>query len=269
MFLMTTADNLRHNFGEEGTNGSSSPFLLRNERGGIYLCFNINCSQYKPCKSEIRKAYYHMTNIEKLSSIASGGLIPQNGENGKLVGEEKTKVFFSEGFEGAIALFADFEIVFNNVKSGQMKIDDKEVEERVKKANSLSEYLGEGVYLCFDGAEIEKERNFENGCTGKVISPKELNVCVLKSDESEEIVFSRFEIIKYMMAKVTPEEIKYYGASYIGSPSFSAATERIRGKVKKYYAEHGAEIEKYKNYGVKFCYMTLKEFMEMKFDGEA
>ncbi len=210
-----------------------------------------------------------MTNIRSLPSIAAEGLIPQNGKNGKLIGEEKTKVFFSEGFEGAIALFADFEIVFNNIKSGQMKIDDKEVEERVKRAKNLSEYLGEGVYLCFDGADIENERNFENGSTDKIISPKELYVCVLKSDESEEIIFSRFEIIKYMMARVNPEDIKYYGARYAGSPSFSAATERIQGKVKKYYAEHGSEIEKYKNCGVKFYYMALKEFMEMNFDGEA
>ncbi len=213
--------------------------------------------------------YYHMTNIRNLPSIAAEGLIPKNGENGKLVGEEKTKVFFSEGFEGAVALFADFEIVFNNIKSGQMKIDDKGIEERVKKANSLSEYLGEGVYLRFDGADIENERNFENGCTDRVISPEKLYVCVLKSDESEEIIFSRFEIIKYMMAKVTPEEIKYYGASYIGSPSFAAATKRIQGKVKRYYAEHGSEIETYKNCEVKFCYMALKEFMEKKLDGEA
>ncbi len=209
-----------------------------------------------------------MTALKNLASIAVNGLMPQNGENGKLVGEEKTKVFFSEGFEGAISLFADFEIVFNNVKSGQMKIDDRDVEERVRKANDLSEYLGEGVYLCFDGTKIENERNFENGCTDEVILPEKLYVCVLKGDESKEIIFSRFEVIKYMMAHVSPEDIKYYGASYIGSPSFEAATERIRGKVRKYYAEHSSEIEKYKNCGVKFCYVTLKEFMEKKLGGE-
>lgn len=46
--------------------------------------------------------YYHMTALNNLSSIAVEGLIPQNGNNGKLIGEEKVKVFFSEGFEGAL-----------------------------------------------------------------------------------------------------------------------------------------------------------------------
>lgn len=37
--------------------------------------------------------YYHMTALNNLPSIAVRGLIPQNGDNGKLIGEEKVKVF--------------------------------------------------------------------------------------------------------------------------------------------------------------------------------
>ena len=43
--------------------------------------------------------YYHMTALNNLSSIAVQGLTPQNGDNGKLIGEEKVKVFFSERSE--------------------------------------------------------------------------------------------------------------------------------------------------------------------------
>lgn len=55
--------------------------------------------------------YYHMTSIDNLQSIREKGLIPKNETNSKLIGDEKVKVFFSEGFEGAIALFVDFQIV--------------------------------------------------------------------------------------------------------------------------------------------------------------
>ena len=57
-----------------------------------------------------------MTALNNLSSIAVQGLTPQNGDNGKLIGEEKVKVFFSEGFEGAVALYVDFDIVFDRIR---------------------------------------------------------------------------------------------------------------------------------------------------------
>ena len=79
-------------------------------------------------------------------------------------------------------------------------------------SNNISEYLKEGVYLQFDSIHIENERNFENGCTSKTIMPKRLNVCILKKFYDNSIVFSRFEVIKYMMANINLEEIKYYGS---------------------------------------------------------
>ncbi len=52
------------------------------------------------------------------------------------------------------------------------------------------------------------------------IPPKDLLVCVLQRKDDHSIVFSRFEIIKYMMATVQPEQIQYYGVKYDGSPDF-------------------------------------------------
>ena len=46
--------------------------------------------------------YYHMTALKNLYLIAVQGLIPKNGDNGKLIGEENVKVFFSEEFEGQL-----------------------------------------------------------------------------------------------------------------------------------------------------------------------
>ena len=109
--------------------------------------------------------YYHMTALNNLHSIMSQGLIPKNENNGKLIGEEKVKVFFSEGFEGAVALYVDFDIVFDRIRKEQMKVSDEVVRKKLLKSKSLSDYLGEGVYLQFDGTGIKNERNFENGCT--------------------------------------------------------------------------------------------------------
>lgn len=140
--------------------------------------------------------YYHMTALNNLPSIAVQGLIPQNGNNGKLIGEEKVKVFFSEGFEGAVALYVDFDVVFNKIRKAQMKIVDKFVRKNLLESKSLSDFLGEGVYLRFDGVGIRNERNFENGCTDMKIPPEKLDVCVLRKNDDNSVLFSRFRVIK-------------------------------------------------------------------------
>ncbi len=135
--------------------------------------------------------YYHMTVLNNLPSIAVQGLIPQNGNNGKLIGEEKVKVFFSEGFEGAVALYVDFDIVFDKIKKAQMKITDEFVLHKLLKSKNLSDFLGEGVYLRFDGTGIKNERNFENGCTDIIIPPEKIEVCILRNENDNSIIFSR------------------------------------------------------------------------------
>ena len=64
------------------------------------------------------------------------------------------------------------------------------------------------------------------------IPPEKLNVCILRKENDNSILFSRFGIIKYMMAKIQSEQIKYYGATYEGSPNFAEATDHIQEKVK-------------------------------------
>lgn len=206
--------------------------------------------------------YYHMTALNNLSSIVVQGLTPQNGDNGKLIGEEKVKVFFSEGFEGAVALYVDFDIVFDRIRKEQVKVADGFVRKKLLTSKNLSDFLGEGVYLRFDGTGIKNERNFENGCTDMTILPEMLSVCILRKECDNSIIFSRFEIIKYMMAKVQPEQIKYYGAIYEGSPNFIEATERIQEKVKKYYKDHQTEIIEYSNCDYICDFVRLKDFVD-------
>lgn len=202
-----------------------------------------------------------MTSIENLQSIREKGLIPKNEANSKLIGDEKVKVFFSEGFEGAIALFVDFQIVYDQIKEGQMKVTDECVKTKVLKSKSLSDYLGEGVYLRFDGTKIENERNFENGCTDKTISPKELMVCILRRKSDDSVIFSRFEMIKYMMAEIQPEQIQYYGANYDRTINFTEATKNIQGKVKKYYEGHRMEISEYENSEYILDFIGINDFV--------
>ncbi len=64
--------------------------------------------------------YYHMTSLSNLRSISKKGLIPGSGANSKLIGDEKIKTFFSEGFEGVIALYVDFQIVYDKVRTRQV-----------------------------------------------------------------------------------------------------------------------------------------------------
>ena len=206
--------------------------------------------------------YYHMTALNNLYSIAKQGLIPKNENNGKLIGEEKVKVFFSEGFEGAVALYVDFDIVFDKIRKEQMKVADEFVRKKLIKSKNLSDFLGEGVYLRFDGTKIKNERNFENGCTDMTISPEKLSVCILRRECDNSIIFSRFEIIKYMMAKIQPEQIKYYGAIYEESPNFTEATSRIQEKVKKYYKDHQTEITEYSNCDYILDFIELKDFVD-------
>lgn len=205
--------------------------------------------------------YYHMTSLDRVISISKKGLIPRNEENSKLINDNKIKVFFSEGFEGAIALFVDFDIVYNDIKNGKTQLDNKRVEDKVKKSIDLIDYLKDGIYLQFDGTNIRNERNFENGCTSKVISPDKLSVCILKDLNSEKVIFSRFEIIKYMMAKTKPEDIHYYGINYDNSPNFDEATKKIQNKVKKYYSMHLEEIEKYNNENYSLEYVPIVNFV--------
>ena len=205
--------------------------------------------------------YYHMTSLNNLRSISKQGLIPQSGVNSKLIGDEKIKVFFSEGFEGAIALFVDFQIVYDNVRAGQMTTTDEDTMKKIMDSKSLSEYLGEGVYLRFDGTEIENQRNFENGCTDMTIPPEKLMVCILRRNDDHSVVYSRFEIMKYMMTQIQPEHIKYSGADYEGAPDVAEATHRIQEKVKRYYKTHQNEISAYESQRYKLEFWLLDDFV--------
>lgn len=200
---------------------------------------------------------YHFTNIKNIESIKKYGLIPKNGDNSKMIDDNKTKVFFSEGYTGCIALYVDFNIVYNDIINGEGNPTD-EVKKKVLDSNSFEEYIGNCVYLAFEKNDLYNERNFENGCTEKSISPDELYICILKNEN--EYTTSFHEIVKYMMFNTKVEDIIYYGEKYDNSPSVESATNRIQAKVKKYYEDNEKEINKFKNKDYKIEYIKLDEY---------
>lgn len=203
---------------------------------------------------------YHMTKLDYLDSINQFGLLPRSGDNSRLIQDDQVKVFFSEGYEGAIALYVDFSIVYRKAKEKEITLDD-DLKGKILLSKDLEDYLGDGVYLSFDMNGIKNERNFENGCTSQPITSNIINVLLLEDITNGNITYSRFDIIHYMMSTISPEQITYYGEKYPDSPPFDAATKRIQDKIKKYYEENKEIIDVYRSGSYKLKELSLNEFL--------
>lgn len=206
------------------------------------------------------KKYYHMTPLNRVRSISNVGLTPQNGDNNKVISNDRTKVFFSEGMTGTVALYADFQKHYDEIKMGNVGNTPKDRIDAILASKNIEEYLGgEGVYFLFDGTKIENEKNFMDGCTNEIIPPEDLNVCLLRNQDTNEISYSRFDIIKYMMSKVPAESIRYSGKD---TSDAEKITENIQATVKNYVKKHEKEINVYKFGNYLMEDMPIREFCE-------
>ena len=59
------------------------------------------------------------------------GIDSQKRTQRKTYWRRKSESLFSEGVEGAIALFVDFQIVHDKIKTKQMTVADKDIENRL------------------------------------------------------------------------------------------------------------------------------------------
>jgi hypothetical protein len=205
------------------------------------------------------KKYYHMSPLSRVRSISNSGLIPRNEDNSRTINDKKEKVFFSEGMTGAVALYASFQKKYDNIKAGKIEKVPQDILEKIQASKNIEEYMGEGVYFIFDGTEIENENNFMDGYTSQTISPEQLQVCLLKNNDTNEVSYSRFDIINYMMAKVPAESIHYSGKD-IEQEKIEKVTLDIQNNVKQYTESHAQEIKKYQfgNYTIEN--MPVREF---------
>ena len=208
------------------------------------------------------KKCYHMTSLDRVRSISVSGLTPQNGDNSKTVNDTKVKVFFSEGMTGAVALYADLQKHYDDIKAGNVGKTPQDRVEAVNATNSLEEYLGgDGVYFIFDGTDLENEKNFMDGCTDQSIAPENLQVCLLKNNETNTVSYSRYDIIKYMMSKVPAESI-YYTGKDVKPEEVETATTQIRTNVNWFYENNKSAINAFRAGNYTLENIPLREFCE-------
>ena len=100
---------------------------------------------------------YHFTSLDRAFSIKKSGLSPRVGDNSQTVKDSSKKVSFSDGKYAAAGLMADFYKVYTDIKKGKRdksKIDPN-LAKKVINSKSFEDFLGDGMYLMFDGSNIE------------------------------------------------------------------------------------------------------------------
>lgn len=191
------------------------------------------------------KKYYHMVSLDKIRSISNIGLMPNRENSNQLTNDIENKVNFSEGMTGVVAKYANCQKHYDLIKSGVVGGIKPELVEKIQTTTSMQEYLGDEVFIIFDGEEVENEKNFMDGITDKSIDSENLNVCLLKNNETGEVTYHGSNIAHYMMAKVPVETINYSGSD-VGEDKVEKKTETIRQDVSNYVKSHEKEINTYK-----------------------
>ena len=153
------------------------------------------------------KDCYHFTKLNRAYQIEKKGLEPRIEGNSKAINDNDPKISFSDGKIATAGLFANFYDVYMAMNEGKRNPTDK----KVISSKDIEDYLGEGIYLMFDGTNIENTGgnkghiNPFDAATTKSISPEALNVCVLR-DNSGNIHYSQYDYIKYIIANLTKED---------------------------------------------------------------
>ena len=182
-----------------------------------------------------------MTEKKFLEEILNNGLIPLKGIRSTLIGETKTAIFYSKGFEGVIAMF--FMMIEKYIEyrgsEGDIHIDSynvikKMIEDRktcgkdvgnyliemltkeleiiesinfARNCSSYKEFLGDRVCLKLNNISEEKMDSpalaFYNFLTTSTIFPKDISIVVLKHQQTGEILDSKYDI-----SKVSLDEMK-------------------------------------------------------------
>ncbi len=149
---------------------------------------------------------FRSTSINTIEKVFTEVIVPSCGRNSRLIGDNRKKVFFSEGFHGTIALLIDFNIVYNKIKKNQMQLSDEELYSKVINSKNIREYLGEGVYLTFESENVVNENNEVDGFTSKKIDPNLLEVAMIVNINDNTFSYSRFDVVHFMMAQTNYEE---------------------------------------------------------------
>lgn len=189
---------------------------------------------------------FHFTKLKNLYSIKNEGLKCCLDGNSKLLKDKKPKISFSDGKVGVIGMFFEIQRVYTEFKTGQRFPDPDDPEQleyyqQAIKSDSLEDFLGNGVYLLFDGTGIENEGgncgdkdNFYDASTTKTIQPNKLRVGLVRDDDTKEVSYSMYDYIDYLMATASSEEIE------ILEP-------KMKRTMASYVNEHSEDISKFRS----------------------
>lgn len=199
---------------------------------------------------------YHFTKLNRAYGIARNGLVPRLEENSKAVKDSTSKISFSDGRIAAAGLYTNFYSVYMAMKERKRTPTDK----RVLSSKNIEDYLGEGIYLMFDGTDIENTGgngghiNPFDAATKIPILPENLKVCILR-DSNDNIHFSQYDYIKFIIANMSEED-------YIELKKID--TENVILKcIKEYKMEYKDEIDKFTSEEYTPELMTLEEFCKI------
>lgn len=162
-------------------------------------------------------------------------------------------------------MFANFYYVYTQYKlaaetggkEGRMPREDKPSEkeqfEAIKRSTSFEDYLGKGMYLIFDGTNVTNTGgnngrvNIFDASTNDTIEPQSLRVCMIRNKDTNEVTYSKYDFIQYMMANITDEE-------------FSELPSNIQKFVSFYISAYKDSIEDFRSGSYEVEYISFEEF---------
>lgn len=204
------------------------------------------------------KECFHFTYLNRAFSIRETGLTPRIEDNSKAVKDSSEKVSFSDGRYAAAALMANFYRVYTDIKTGKRDKDktDSNLEKRVIASENFEDFLGDGMYLVFDGTDIENTGGnkghinpFDAG-TRESIESNKLKVCMLRNEQTGEISYSKFDFAQYLMMNLTQDD-------------YSKMPDGLISDIEYYKENHADKMNRFKNSDYSLEFMTLDEFCQV------
>ena len=153
---------------------------------------------------------------------------------------------------------ANFYRVYTDIKTGKRDKDktDSNLEKRVIASENFEDFLGDGMYLVFDGTDIENTGgnkghiNPFDAATRESIESNKLKVCMLRNEQTGEISYSKFDFAQYLMMNLTQDD-------------YSKMPDGLISDIEYYKENHADKMNRFKNSDYSLEFMTLDEFCQV------
>ncbi len=205
-------------------------------------------------KKKLPLEYYRHSPINDLESIMKNGLNPSEANSNlrQYTSDERQKVFYSEGKEGAITFDCNSRSKFKQMQE-QGKVPSEYTMDSFYRNHDKGQ---DRVFLKIHDIELNNEQNdnmdrFADACTSQIIPSQNISVCVLVNPQTGEITYRREDVIKYMMSQCTVQDIE----------NKHAIDDRQKHKLINQYTEMQDEIKKFSKY--EMMEIGIEEFYQM------